>query len=59
MVRTPFVTHLTMSLNEFCGHFPLSQASQAGDRLPPEFRCEDLRIGLGNLTDSWISQQSS
>ena len=26
MVRAPFVTHLTMSLNEFCGHFPLSQA---------------------------------
>ena len=30
MVRAPFVTYLTLSLNEFCGYFPLSQASQAG-----------------------------
>ena len=52
MVRAPFLTYLTMSLNEFCGHFPLSQASQAGGRLTPEFRCEVLRIGLGNLADS-------
>ena len=51
MVRAPYVTHLTLSLNEFCGHFPPSQSSEAGGRLPPEFRCEVLRIGLGNLTD--------